>query len=112
MSGHAGSTKQPPYSVYSERLVLHALVDDPDRIDAVRAILPSAEAFFRPEHARLYAALLDDPGAAPDPAAARATLGPLPAGIAEDPSLDTILRHAAVMAIRSYPQKWGLTKSL
>ena len=48
-----------PQNLDAEMAVLGCLLIDPDCTDDVRGVLPAAEAFYTPQHAELYQAVLD-----------------------------------------------------
>jgi replicative DNA helicase len=62
----AGS-KLPPYSLVAEKAVLGLLIREPATLPDVRRRVPGPEAFFRPEHVRLYEAILRASAPAPAP---------------------------------------------
>ena len=50
--------KVPPYSVHSEKVVLGSMIAEPALIAGIRGIIPSGESFFRPEHGRIFDAVM------------------------------------------------------
>lgn len=50
--------KVPPYSVHSEKVVLGSMIAEPALIANIRGIIPSGESFFRPEHGRIFDAVV------------------------------------------------------
>lgn len=50
--------KVPPYSVHSEKVVLGSMIAEPALIANIRRIIPSGESFFRPEHGRIFDAVV------------------------------------------------------
>ncbi len=50
--------KVPPYSVHSEKVVLGSMIAEPALIAGIRGIIPSGESFFRPEHGRIFDAVI------------------------------------------------------
>jgi replicative DNA helicase len=52
-------SKAPPYSVHAEKGLLGALIGDCSRFAEVRGIISGSDVFFRPQHGRLYEAMVD-----------------------------------------------------
>ena len=50
--------KAPPYSVHSEKVVIGSMLGEPALIVSLRRIIPSGESFFRPEHGRIFDAVI------------------------------------------------------
>ncbi len=50
--------KVPPYSVHSEKVVLGSMIAEPGLIASISRIIPSGESFFRPEHGRIFDAVM------------------------------------------------------
>ena len=50
--------KVPPYSVHSEKVVLGSMIAEPALIAGIRPIIPNGESFFRPEHGRIFDAVI------------------------------------------------------
>ncbi|MBT8486867.1 MAG: hypothetical protein HKO59_12230 [Phycisphaerales bacterium] len=71
-----GGYKIPPYSVNDEKVLVGSMLERPEITDAVAAIVTDPDAFFRPEHGRLYRAILAARanGHAPDSATMLAAL--------------------------------------
>lgn len=51
--------KVPPYSVHSEKVVIGSILRNPSLIRDIQGVIPDAAAFFRPEHGRVYAAVMN-----------------------------------------------------
>ncbi len=54
----AATTKVPPYSVHSEKVLLGSMLREPGIVKDVRKIISDGDGFFRPEHGRLYDAMI------------------------------------------------------
>ncbi len=50
--------KVPPYSVHSEKVVLGSMIAEPALIASLRRIISGGESFFRPEHGRIFDAVI------------------------------------------------------
>lgn len=50
--------KVPPYSVHSEKVVLGSMIAEPALIASICRIIPGGETFFRPEHGRIFDAVI------------------------------------------------------
>lgn len=59
MTMRSTTSKVPPYSVYSEKVVLGSILRDPSLVTTMRKILTSGKAFFRSEHEALYDLLIE-----------------------------------------------------
>lgn len=108
----AATTKVPPYSVHSEKVLLGSMLREPRIVKDVKKIISDGDVFFRPEHGRLYDAMIKasrkrrslDTESLIAAAAAPGTLDNTGAAdqlrdlvdVAEDPS--KALQHAKVIA--------------
>ena len=54
----AATTKVPPYSVHSEKVLLGSMLREPGIVKDVKKIISDGDVFFRPEHGRLYDAMI------------------------------------------------------
>ncbi len=54
----AATTKVPPYSVHSEKVLLGSMLREPRIVKDVKKIISDGDGFFRPEHGRLYDAMI------------------------------------------------------
>ncbi len=54
----AATTKVPPYSVHCEKVLLGSLLREPLIVKDVKKIISDGYGFFRPEHGRLYDAMI------------------------------------------------------
>ena len=50
--------KVSPYSVHSEKVVVGSMIAEPALIASISRIIPSGESFFRPEHGRIFDAVI------------------------------------------------------
>ncbi len=50
--------KVPPYSVHSEKVVLGSMIAQPALIGSICRIITGGESFFRPEHGRIFDAVI------------------------------------------------------
>ena len=50
--------KVPPYSVHSEKVVLGSMIAEPALIASICRIIPGGASFFRPEHGRIFDAVI------------------------------------------------------